>query len=139
MASSASFATTEGIECPKIKLVCSHSVLSNKSHNFEISSTQEAPLTGINDDEPSLPNNECEASISFKSATQDQKTLGANLQGEKSNQLLAYLYIVEPTGAAIPQFSMEVALNQSFNLHYNQEQMTCKLVDSTPSKNKSNK
>ena len=135
LASSATFASNEGIECPKIKLVCSHSVLSNTSHNYELKNTQEAALAGVNNDEPSLPANECESFVSFNSAIQAKKTLRASLQGENINQLMAYIYVSEGFGAVNPQFSSEVTLNQSFNLHFNQEQLSCKVVKTSYSEN----
>jgi hypothetical protein len=135
LASSASFASNEGIECPKIKLVCSHSVLSKTTHNYELKNSKEAALAGVNNDEPSLPANECESFVSFNSAIQANKTLRASLQGENSNQLMAYIYVGEGFGATNPQYSSEVTLNQTFNLHFNQEKLTCKVVKTSYSEN----
>jgi len=135
LASSASHASNEGIECPKIKLICSHSVLSNTTHNYEINSSKEASLTGVNNDEPSLPANECESYVTFNSAIQSKKILRASLHGEDINQLMAYIYVGVGFEATNPQFSIEVTLNQSFNLQINQEKLTCTVVETSYSEN----
>ena len=134
LASSISFAKPDGIECPKIKLVCSHSVLSNMTHNYEQKSTQESPLAGVNNDEPSLPHNECESYLSFNSVSQKNKTLRAFLNGEDVKKLMAFVYVSEISGATYPQFSIEVNLNQTFKLHLGQEELKCKVVDYSSTK-----
>lgn len=113
----------EAIECPKYTLKCDHKIL-NSIGFFETVETSNTSFIGINDDEPSLPANECEAHTSFSLNISD---LSFNITIKED--LTAYLYLFSKSnhGVTGPQFQTEAVVNKSISISSNDELMTCVL------------
>jgi hypothetical protein len=118
LTSNAAFA----IDCPKFKLNCHHKVLDGKTFSFKTIETKSVEFVGFNSDEPSMPANECEANISFKSLKPSE-----SLNVVVKEDLHTYMYVGINYGAKNPQFDLEAELNKEMSLSVENEKLVCSL------------
>ncbi|MDD4974877.1 MAG: hypothetical protein PHY93_11035 [Bacteriovorax sp.] len=114
--------TAKAIECPKYLLECNYQVLENDSYSFV--NSKSTPFIGINSDEPSLPADECIASLFFKS-----KKSGETLNIFVRDDLLTFLYVGYEDGARYPQFYFPATPENEITLSNSGEKMNCVLKD----------
>lgn len=113
-----------GLDCPKAKLVCTLEKLGDKGA-YQLVDSSETVFAGINDDEPSLPANACEARTFFSAEkTGEGVSLNAVVTAEDST---AYLFAYQGTAALEPQFSQRVSPGKPLRINYKSARMTCAL------------
>ncbi len=113
--------TVNALECRTERLTCSHFRL-NDVGGYHLVKTESASFIGVNNDEPSLPANECVLDLSFKSSVNNQ-----NLHVTLYDDLTTYFYVGVDYGALNPQFQLEASLNKEMSLTTKTEKMTCVL------------
>jgi hypothetical protein len=113
--------TSQAIECPNLTLSCEHKVLTKIGY-YQTVETKTANFIGVNDDEPSLPPNECNAYISFQNS---DLSLGNSLNITVKEDLDTFLYLGITNGAANPQFEVIATPNKYMTISAKKDLMTC--------------
>jgi hypothetical protein len=108
-------------ECPNYTLHCEHKVLNDKGY-FETKESKTTTFLGVNHDEPSMPANECEASISIPTTES-----GKNFNVVVKDDLRAFFHVSKNYGAMGPQFSTNAVPNSDVTIYLQSEIMTCVL------------
>ncbi len=113
-------ATSFAYTCPELKLECDQIKFLPERSEKVLTLTSE--FKAINDDEPSLPPNQCQAYLSFQ--IQSSK---ATMNVSVDENLETYMYIFEAQGAQDPQFSLKAQPNQEFQMYYKSTRLVCRL------------
>ena len=115
--------SSQAIECPKYTLKCDHKILNTIGY-YETVESVKTQFIGINDDEPSLPANECEARVSFSLNNPD---LSFNITIKEDLTAYLYLFSAANHGVTGPQFQTEAVTTKSISISSKNELMTCAL------------
>lgn len=107
------------INCPKPKLTCKLEQLNDKG-GYVTTKTASTNFIGVNRDEPSMPDNECLASL-----TMDIK--GGSVNATVLEDMDAYLFVSEGQGARDPQFMVSAVLGKPFSISFKQQHVSCVL------------
>jgi hypothetical protein len=118
-----SSASAWAFECPKYTLSCQLEKVNEKGGNY-IAAEAKGEFIGINQDEPSLPANECQATVTF---SKEQTGIGLTLNALVKDNMRAYQYATKDLGALDPQSEVEAVPGKTFALYIQKTSMICSL------------